>query len=300
MESIFVFSGEAPGIARAEAETLFNAKGELYRNILVAGIRDVRGGLAYTKSISRLLFRTTKQNLKRDLGAFDWMSIIKTSFALRSSGSEPELAGFIWRKLVNPIVDLNNPETLVEIIQGKSLLVAKRLWTNTEKFSNRKAHNRPRPHPSSLDPRLARAMVNLTGAAGSDTVCDPFCGTGGILIESSLMGFKTYGYDLSDEMLERCRENLISYKVNLAKSDALKLRKQFDCIVSDLPYGKSTIRGSNLYRDFLKILPGLFRRRAVIAFPCAIGRFAYGLRIEHKFSYYIHSSLTKHIYVFCQ
>jgi len=53
-------------------------------------------------------------------------------------------------------------------------------------FGKRKPHMRPGFHPSSLNPKLARAFVNLTGIR-KGTIVDMFCGTGGILIEAGLI-----------------------------------------------------------------------------------------------------------------
>ncbi len=44
-----------------------------------------------------------------------------------------------------------------------------------------------------MSPKLARCMVNLTGVKENDLVLDPFCGTGGILIEAGIMGARVIG-----------------------------------------------------------------------------------------------------------
>lgn len=88
-----------------------------------------------------------------------------------------------------------------------------------------------------LPPKLARMMINLTGChpgvasqsssksllladdkrrrsgaildSGSRlTILDPFCGTGVLLQESALLGFDTYGTDLSEKMVHYSTENL--------------------------------------------------------------------------------------------
>ena len=44
---------------------------------------------------------------------------------------------------------------------------------------------RPAPHPDiALSPRLARTLVNLAGAVPGQTILDPFCGSGTILVEA--------------------------------------------------------------------------------------------------------------------
>lgn len=63
-----------------------------------------------------------------------------------------------------------------------------------------------------LPPKLAQIIVNLAvGDADPQhggVVLDPFCGTGVILQEASLMGFDIYGTDLSDKMIEYTGKNL--------------------------------------------------------------------------------------------
>jgi len=49
-------------------------------------------------------------------------------------------------------------------------------------------------------------MVNLSGARRE--VLDPFCGTGGVLIEAGLIGLEVYGFDIQQSMVEGCKEIL--------------------------------------------------------------------------------------------
>lgn len=64
-----------------------------------------------------------------------------------------------------------------------------------------------------LPPKLAQTIVNLaTGPANplyGDVVLDPFCGTGVILQEATLMGFDIYGSDLEPRMVEYTDQNLM-------------------------------------------------------------------------------------------
>jgi len=79
-----------------------------------------------------------------------------------------------------------------------------------------------------LPPKLARMMVNMTGAR-EGRVLDPFCGTGVVLQEAALLGFDIYGTDLSDKMIDYSGVNLewlnqthrLSTKPTLAQADAM-------------------------------------------------------------------------------
>ena len=70
---------------------------------------------------------------------------------------------------------------------------------------------RPFFKPVSLDPRIARAMVNLAHPHtpdGRPALADPLCGTGGVLIEAALLGVHSHGSDLDEEMVEGTQRNL--------------------------------------------------------------------------------------------
>ena len=60
-----------------------------------------------------------------------------------------------------------------------------------------------------LPPKLAQILINLCGPLPRGaTVLDPFCGTGVVLQEALLMGYKAYGTDLSERIVEFARKNL--------------------------------------------------------------------------------------------
>lgn len=62
-----------------------------------------------------------------------------------------------------------------------------------------------------LPPKLARMMANMSAGrltSEAATVLDPFCGTGVILQEASLLGYDVYGSDLSEKMVDYSIINL--------------------------------------------------------------------------------------------
>lgn len=90
-----------------------------------------------------------------------------------------------------------------------------------EASAARQAPLRPFMKPVSLDPRLARVLVNLlrdrleAGAA----IADPLCGTGGLLIEAALVGVPAVGVDLDPEMVAGARRN-VAWALEQATGDA--------------------------------------------------------------------------------
>jgi len=60
-----------------------------------------------------------------------------------------------------------------------------------------------------LPPKLAQIIINLaTADTAGATLLDPFCGTGVVLQEASLMGYGVYGTDLEPRMIEYTEKNL--------------------------------------------------------------------------------------------
>lgn len=78
------------------------------------------------------------------------------------------------------------------------------------------ARDQARPYTDAfvgmLPPKLARMMVNLALSTSkrnsSSIVLDPFCGTGVVLQEALLLGYSTYGTDLSEKMVDYSNKNL--------------------------------------------------------------------------------------------
>ena len=60
-----------------------------------------------------------------------------------------------------------------------------------------------------LPPKLAQILINLCGDLPEGAmVLDPFCGTGVVLQEAVLMGYRAYGTDLSDKMVGYAKRNM--------------------------------------------------------------------------------------------
>lgn len=60
-----------------------------------------------------------------------------------------------------------------------------------------------------LPPKLAQILINLCGELPEGArVLDPFCGTGVVLQEALLMGYRAYGTDVNERMVEYSEKNL--------------------------------------------------------------------------------------------
>ena len=60
-----------------------------------------------------------------------------------------------------------------------------------------------------LPPKLAQILINLCGNLPFGArILDPFCGTGVVLQEAALMGYRPYGTDIEPRMVEYSQKNL--------------------------------------------------------------------------------------------
>ncbi|MBX6386789.1 MAG: RNA methyltransferase [Microbispora sp.] len=89
---------------------------------------------------------------------------------------------------------------------------------------HRRAYKR-RSIPGTLHPPLAAAMVAMAGIEPGDTVVDPCCGAGTLLIEAARQqpGARLYGFDLSERAVTAARENAAELPVCVARADAGRL-----------------------------------------------------------------------------
>ncbi len=60
----------------------------------------------------------------------------------------------------------------------------------------------------STSPKLCRTLLSLAGARAGDTVLDPFCGTGTLLMEAALLDMKCVGIDINPDVVQGAISNL--------------------------------------------------------------------------------------------
>lgn len=212
-------------------------------------------------------------------------------------------------------VDLKlSPVQMVDICNRSSMLQKcytekGKLWRSKgqKRFVDREPKKKLKYHPAMLKPKLARLLVNLTGA--KNMVLDPFCGTGSVLIEAGVLGLRPVGSDIERKMIWYSKVNTEHFKVkaDLKQVDATKLETEFkniEAIACDPPYGKSsTLAGKKLkelYPKFLESAHKVLKKngRLVMIKPHYLK-----LKIPRKFKklgefdWYVHGSLTRQILV---
>ncbi|MFQ5474510.1 MAG: methyltransferase domain-containing protein [Candidatus Nanoarchaeia archaeon] len=280
---LFWLSGGQIGLAREEITALAGGSYKQDSSVLLTGGSFELTRLAFTKKAYEFLFSCSRSDLRNTVKKFDWKSAYNESFSVRvhrASGeikkdriTEQDIAAVIWDAVSDPDVDLRNAKTKIEIIlTEKNAYCGILVFNNKEKFEARKTHHLPGKQPTSMDPRLARACVNLTGIR-EGKILDPFCGAGGILVEAGLMGFSVEGYDIDESVLEKCKQNFEHFgikKYKLAIKDATTIKDKVEYVVADLPYGRGSALSDErerLYVNFLTTLAKILMKRAVIVFP---------------------------------
>lgn len=221
--------------------------------------------------------------------------------------SQMELERLLGSMIIGP-VSLSAPAVEYRLVASEDRCYLGRvLYTNTRTaFDARNPMRRPFFHPGVMMPAMARAMVNLTLVREEERICDPFCGTGGLLLEAWCIGARAVGSDFDPAMLSGSRENL-PREAELMLADATHLPltdRSVDAVATDLPYGQSVrIHGTStdgLYSGALQeigrtLSPG---RRAVVVSHRDIRHIAeewFDLLQFHEQR--VHRSLTRRIMV---
>jgi tRNA (guanine10-N2)-dimethyltransferase len=336
----FLLSGEHQTLPVSEAQAILEAEGYDYR--ILENLTQVLRLEADPKSVEAIKFRSALTriccreifncgaSLPEILANIRSVSLDEfieegESFAVRVrrvKGVTPELRGVeLERKLGEQIlekvettrVNLSNPQkTFFGVLTDKRFIFGLKTAEIIPKpFSERRPRRRPVFHPTAMPAKLARAMVNLAQPRRGDLVLDPFCGTGGMLVEAGLIGCRVLAFDAKPHMLRGGLKNILHYGIKpegVAIADArYPPVVKVDCIVTDPPYGRSasTLGTSTrlIVEDFLSAVGDKISRgrRICMASPKTVriddaGEEAGFKHIESHFVY-VHRSLTRQIVV---
>lgn len=325
---LFELSGEHPTLPRSEvlatirsecgkSDELLSAPGLTIARFDPGKLNDVAGRLGLSHRAGRYLGSCRPEEVTDFASS---LTLPEGSIAIRAkrfqgnmvSVSPSDLsrkAGGILAK--DRRVDLEDPELEVRILISKAIhFYIRDLEIDRKQFEKRKVGLRPFFSPISLHPKLARALINLTGVRRGERLLDPFCGTGGILIEASLMGIRALGSDISEEMVRGCGENMEHFDADfelLEAADVGQIREVFgqvDAIATDPPYGRSTTTMKeglgDLYARMMDsltetLLPGhglgLVLPKECVSHPPS-------LILEQSHLQRVHRSLTRHYCIF--
>lgn len=322
---LFELSGEHPTMCTAEAIKCMEAEAGSFEIVsqgpgYVIGSFDDRfmDPIADRISLTHCLGHYLGSFDPDDLSGLDRIEIPEGTFAVRGKRFEGMMKDIdsqaIIRKLGGILsktndVDLKEPQNEVRILMSDRLHVfLGERKIDRDILETRKVGERPFFSPISLHPRYARALINLTGVKKGGTVLDPFCGTGGIVIEAGFMGMKAMASDFDPEMIAGTEENMDYYGLKMYDCDVLDISDiqdrfgEVDAIATDPPYGRSTHTGGedieSIYRramrSFGEILKVGGSAGVVLPHPIDDDR----LRLESMFLQRVHGSLTRHYHVF--
>ncbi|GAB7016027.1 methyltransferase domain-containing protein [Methanogenium cariaci] len=315
MKCILELSGEHPELPFAEVET-FACIEERATQVAVVECPDpdACGKLAMTHTVMEYLGRcdADEASIIAMLQALSLTTEQTFAARVRKMEDAPEtLSQLALERLIGSNIDgpvsLDAPETEYRaIITGNTCYFGRViLHIDRGSYQYRNPMRRPFFHPGVMMPITARTLVNLSQAKMGDVICDPFCGTGGVLLEAKLCGMKIIGSDMDPMMIDGCRKNLPGTDLFLADATVLPLGdNSVDAVVTDLPYGHSVcIMASSmdqLYADSLHEIRRIVRPggRCVIVThvdvqPLAEKEFT----VVRKFYQRIHKSLTRQILI---
>jgi tRNA (guanine10-N2)-dimethyltransferase len=307
MSYIYRLSGENLELAEAELEGFLRSQ-----NIQEGTER--RGRIAETGKEPEMLKRlaltheVSRKKAELELDKLEEKEIniqSDESFAVKCKVIEgekdpQEIEEILGEKIISDknSVDLEEPNKIYKayildqrIVIGEEVLDIKRGL-----FQDRSNEKRPFSSPVSLDPVLARVMINLAEVPGGGKMLDPFCGTGGILIEAGLCGILPLGTDNREEMVDGTEKNLgeygiINHDIRQGKAEnSIQKFDDTDAIVTDLPYGKSSKKEGEIEETLLKLIDS-FEGKTVFMYNKP--------RLEDyeaNYQIYQHKNLTRYIY----
>lgn len=210
-------------------------------------------------------------------------------------------------------VDLKSPRSVFRVYVTERLVAGGPVVgvRDGAGLASRAPVNRPFRLPSTLQPKEARAMVNLSRTPLGSRILDPFSGTGAVLMEAASLGYDAVGIEVRTWIARGSLRNLKAFVLSdragviAGDSTSLPVRGGVGGVATDPPYGKSTrVIGpslEDLVDGVLSELAELLERgrRIVVAYP--LGRRApavlEGPMVVERYAYRVHSSLTRTINV---
>jgi tRNA G10 N-methylase Trm11 len=149
-------------------------------------------------------------------------------------------------------------------------------------FNDRIAKNRPAFEIGTMNPPLTSLMVNSSHPPRNrpSLLFDPFCGTGGILIEALVRGIASVGVDVDYKCIKGCIKNLRHFRLgkragfhllhastfSLPFRDEIAANREGTVTVTDPPYGRLESLKRSSFETYVGALLMLSRPHAALCF----------------------------------
>lgn len=186
--------------------------------------------------------------------------------------------------------------------QNNKLIVSRTIWVQDFESWSERDYGRPErdARVGMLPPKLARLMVNLAQASEGAGVLDPFCGSGTVLQEAALLGYRhLVGVDVDSQGVDRTRANFSWLKqhspqvsepalmvADINKITSVLNNSTFEAVVTE-PYLGPPLRGhesqarleqihrelTEFYRSALKALAKVVKNNGRIVMVWPVLRF---------------------------
>jgi tRNA (guanine10-N2)-dimethyltransferase len=319
MRLLFELSGENPTLPLAELDCIGNV---LDHRLQVAIVESpdpaLASRLAMTHVVSEYLGECEPtipsfEKLLKDLSLETGRSFagrakkVHRGCVEKNPCSQREFERLIGTMISGP-VSLGNPEVEYRAILSEDRCYFGKMLFRIDRgaFDTRNPGKREFFHPGVMMPRLARTLINLTCMHAGDIMFDPFCGTGGILIEAEMLGAWSLGSDFDPIMIDGSTRNTTSSGLLLADATSLPFAGMtFDAVVTDFPYGQSvcikkTDTMDNLYADTLEEIRRVLKpghRAVVVTHRDISGIAGHHMNILQRHEQRVHKSLTRRILV---
>ena len=328
-------AGDEDAFAACEARAAASAV-----DVVAGGVATARGinpkgvrRLAYTHAASELIGKTDADietaaaalraaKIDREGSVAVRARDVRSQTGVSTQTTERRLGGVLVDRGFN--VDLDDPDHELRVLfagtnetndDNACCLIGWLAVESRRDYGERRPTDRPFVQPGSMAPLDARALINIAGAGPGTTVVDPMCGTGGLLLEASLVGSDVVGIDAQWKMARGSRQNLAALgetageefggDASVLRGDATALPvvdDAADAVVFDAPYG----RQSKIARHELSDLvggalqeAGRIAPRAVVVADRAWDNAAKeaGWTVEQRFERRVHGSLVRHVHV---
>jgi tRNA (guanine10-N2)-dimethyltransferase len=311
---LFELSGEHPTLPCAELESVGTVI-ESASQVALADCPEVSETvrLALTHTVMEYLGQCAalENDILALIARLDLTSPIPFRVRVKKvQGASPHLSQIRLERLIgmqiSGPVSLDSPAEEFRLILSGSRAYLGRVLASIDRGSYlyRDPLRRPFFHPGVMMPRFARAMVNLSLVRKGELLVDPFCGTGGILLEAQLIGAEVCGGDADPLMVTGARQNLPRTDAIIGDATCLPFGdRSLDAVVGDLPYGQSVgIRAvdlDSLYAGTLREIHRVLKqgRRAVLISHRDIRNLSDPFILRQYHEHRVHKSLTRRIMV---